>query len=228
MIAAPPKDPRHPELGGVDPEEVQSYFEQSLEYTAGVATRYPAGLLIGGPEHQALATGYPIGKRFHSAPVIRIADAKRLELGHVHRADGAWRLYAFADRSEDRLRRLADWLASADSAIRRCTPEGRDPDAVVDVRAIYQRPHREIGLGELPSAFLPRKGQHGLVDYEKAFAPDLRHGPDLFDARGIDRESGAIVLVRPDQYVAHVLPLDATTALGEFLERFMTVRPQAA
>ena len=36
--------------------------------------------------------------RFHSAPVIRLADAKPMQLGHVARADGAWRVYVFADR----------------------------------------------------------------------------------------------------------------------------------
>ena len=35
--------------------------------------------------------------RFHSASVIRLADAKPVQLGHAARADGRWRLYAFAD-----------------------------------------------------------------------------------------------------------------------------------
>ena len=38
---------------------------------------------------------------------------------------------------------------------------------------------------------LPRKGRYGLVDYEKAFCPDLKTGPDLFDLRGVDRAKGA-------------------------------------
>ncbi|WP_224404023.1 hypothetical protein [Pseudonocardia sp. ICBG1034] len=37
--------------------------------------------------------------RFHPAPVVRLADARPMHLGHVARADGAWRLYAFADRT---------------------------------------------------------------------------------------------------------------------------------
>ena len=51
-------------------------------------------------EFQDLAQGLPAGMRFHSAPVIRLADAKPLQLGHVARADGAWRLYVFADRDD--------------------------------------------------------------------------------------------------------------------------------
>ena len=34
--------------------------------------------------------------------------------------------------------------------------------------------------------------------------------------RGIQRDKGCMVVVRPDQYVAHVLPLDGFDALSEF------------
>ena len=58
-------------------------------------------------------------------------------------------------------------------------------------------------------------------DYEKVCCPYLKNGPDIFDARGIDRRQVALVVVRPDQYVAHVLPLDAHDALAEFFAGFM-------
>ena len=63
---------------------------------------------------------------------------------------------------------------------------------------------------------MPRKGCFGLIDYEKAYCPDLKNGPDIFDLRGIDRERGAMVVVRPDQYVSNVLPLDAHDELAAF------------
>jgi phenol 2-monooxygenase len=34
--------------------------------------------------------------------------------------------------------------------------------------------------------------------------------------RGIHRNNGCMILVRPDQYVAHILPLDAFNALARF------------
>ena len=42
------------------------------------------------------AEGLAIGMRFHSAPVIRVADAKPVQLGHTVKADGRWRIFAFA------------------------------------------------------------------------------------------------------------------------------------
>jgi phenol 2-monooxygenase (NADPH) len=218
IMASQPKDPNHPELGGVDPQELQAYFVMSGRYTAGVATRYtPTTMLTATTTHQALATGYPVGMRFHSAPVVRLADAKPVHLGHAARADGAWRLYAFADVSGKRLRELATFLAdSSQSPVRRFTPEGADIDSVIDVRFVFQQPHREIKVQEFPAMMLPRKGSFGLIDYEKVFCPDLKQGSDIFDLRGIDRAQGAIVVVRPDQYVSHVLPLDAHEALCSF------------
>lgn len=226
IMASPPKDPTHPERGGVDPEELQAYFVKSGRYTAGVATHYPsATCLTAEAVHQALARGFTVGMRFHSAPVVRLADAKPMQLGHVHRADGAWRLYAFADAAAERLRRLMDRLATSDqSPVRRFTPDGADIDSVIDVRAIFQQGHRDLAVEELPALLLPRKGRFGLIDYEKAFTADLKTGPDIFDLRGIDRTRGAMVIVRPDQYVATVLPLDAHDELTAFFERILLDR----
>ena len=226
IMASPPKDPNRPELGGLDPAELQAYFVKSGRYTAGVATHYPpATVLTAEATHQNLAKGFTIGMRFHSAPVVRLADAKPVHLGHAARADGAWRIYAFADASGQRLRKLADFLAeSPNSPIRRFTPAGANIDSVIDVRAVFQQGHRDLKVEELPSILLPRKGRFGLIDYEKAYCPDLKNGPDIFELRCIDREKGAIVVVRPDQYVSNVLPLDAHDELTAYLGRFLLDR----
>ena len=67
----------------------------------------------------------------------------------------------------------------------------------------------------------PRKGKLGLVDYEKVFTPVDDVDKDIFDLRGIDRGAGALVVVRPDQHVSLVLPLDGYDELTEFFGRFM-------
>ena len=223
IMASPPKDANRPELGGVDPQELQAYFVKSGRYTAGVATCYaPATVLTAAATHQELAKGFTIGMRFHSAAVVRLADAKPVQLGHAARADGAWRLYAFADASGTLLGALAAFLAeSPNSPIRRFTPARADSDSVIDVRAVFQQGHRDLKVQDLPPILLPRKGSFGLVDYEKAYCPDLKSGADIFDLRGIDRMRGAMVVVRPDQYVSNVLPLDALDELAAFFGQFL-------
>jgi phenol 2-monooxygenase len=220
MFSARPKESGDVGGEGVDPEEFHRYFVAQGRFTAGVATRYAPSMITAEASSQDLAAGFPVGMRFHSAPVIRLADARPVHLGHVARADGAWRLYAFADRAEptspdSRVRALCEFLASDASPIARSTPKGADPDSVIDVRAVFQQGHRDVGVDALPPVLLPRKGRLGLVDYEKAFCPDPGRG-DVFDLRGVDRDRGCLVVVRPDQYVAHVLPLDAHEALVDF------------
>ena len=73
----------------------------------------------------------------------------------------------------------------------------------------------------MPPLLLPQKGRYGLRDYEKIFCRDARAGQDIFAMRGIDRKSGCMVIVRPDQYVAHILPLDAYAELTAFFDAFM-------
>jgi phenol 2-monooxygenase len=218
---------------GFDPAETQRYFVQHGRYTAGTATHYRASMLTGESKHQHLAKGLLIGKRFHSAPVIRLADAKPVQLGHIAEADGRWRIYAFAGSGDptsraSAIRGLCDFLAEGrDSPVRRYTPDGADIDCVIDLRAVFQQAHRELALEAMPALLLPHKGRYGLRDYEKMFCPDLKAGHDVFAMRGIDREAGCMVVVRPDQYVAHVLPLDAYGELAAFFDGFL-LRPKAS
>jgi phenol 2-monooxygenase (NADPH) len=112
-------------------------------------------------------------------------------------------------------------MGTPESPVRKYTSNGADIDSVIDVRAIFQQGHRELVIGAMPSFLLPRKGRYGLRDYEKMFCPDLKSGNDIFDLRGIARDKGCMVVVRPDQYIAHVLPLDAYTELASFFDGFM-------
>ena len=223
IMASPPKDPEHPERGGVDPAELQDYFVMSGRYTAGIATHYPpATYLTAEAAHQALAEGFVVGTRFHSAPVLRLADAKPVQLGHAARADGAFRLYAFADADGTKMAALMTYLTESErSPVRRYTPRGADIDSVIDVRGIFQQDHRALKVDALPAMLLPRKGRFGLIDYEKSYTPDFKSGADIFDLRGIDRQAGALVVVRPDQYVAAVLPLDGFAALDAYFGAFL-------
>ena len=229
MFSAPPKEPGSAEGEGVDPKEFQRHFVAQGRFTAGTATRYEPSLICGEPAFQHLAAGFPLGMRFHSAPVIRLVDAKPMQLGHAGGADGAWRIYAFADSRnphglESRIGALCEFLDSAASPIKRFTPRGDDIDSVIDIRGIFQQGHRELSVIGMPPVLLPRKGRFGLIDYEKMFCPDLKAGTDVFEMRSVDREQGCMVVVRPDQYVAHVLPLDGFDALVEFFAGFMVGR----
>ena len=202
-----------------DPAELAAFYVRTTEFLFGFMTQYPPSMVVAEPTHQALATGFPVGKRFKSVPVVRVADGNPLHLGHQHRADGRWRVYAFADRDApaqgSALARWAEWmLRDPGSPVLAHTPQGAARDSILDVKLVLQQRHVHVDLAQVPELFLPRSGPFELMDYEKVFAADPAE--DIFGVRGLDR-AGCVVVVRPDQYVAHVLPLDGHEELADFL-----------
>src|SRR3954453_13613325 len=212
---------------GADAAETQNYFVRHGRYTAGTATHYRPSMLTAKPDHQHLAKELVIGTRFPPAPVIRLADAKPVHLGRIARADGRFRIFVFAGSGDPAaatspVRALCDFLGTnPNSPVKRYTPADTDIDSVIDVCAVFQQAHGELAIEAMPPVLLPRKGRYGLIDYEKMFCPDPRSGHDIFAMRGIDRDKGCMVVVRPDQYVAHVLPLDGHAELAAYFDGFM-------
>ncbi|HNP35964.1 MAG TPA: FAD-binding monooxygenase [Woeseiaceae bacterium] len=200
-----------------DPSELEEFYVRTAEFPAGFMTEYAPSLVIGEATHQDRAEGFPIGKRFRSAIVNRVCDGNPIHLGHHARADGRWRIYVFADAAEPGetgpAADFARWLATAKESPLAVTPKDRDFDEWFDVKVIYQQRHTQVDIGKVPRVFLPETGPFRLLDYEKVYAANPQD--DIFAARGIDR-AGAIVVVRPDQYVAHVLPLTARAEFAAF------------
>ncbi|MBO0810593.1 MAG: FAD-binding monooxygenase [Microlunatus sp.] len=213
-----------------DPTELETYYVKTTEFLFGMMTQYQPSMIIGAGDHQHLATGFPVGKRFKSAMVIRVCDANPIQIGHQHRADGRWRIYVFADRpapgERSKAAEFAGWISSSpESPVLAYTPPGLDVDAWFDVKIIYQQPYTDIDLGQVPEAYLPKVGPYQLIDYDKLYTAD--RADDIFVTRGIDRD-GVIVVVRPDQYVADVLPLAATGELGDFFAGAFVRRQSAS
>lgn len=216
----------HDDKAGELPVVAQA-FVHNLPFTCGLTIQYAESALTGSAAHQALAPGFDLGKRFHSAPVIRLADAKPMELGHCVEADARWRLFAFAPEGDvgqpgGAVAALCDWLEhDPASPVVRHRREGDDIDAVIDVRAVFQPGFRELDYGAMPALLRPQGGALGLRDYEKVFCVDHKRGVNIYDARGIDKARGCLVVVRPDQYVAQVLPLSAREELTAFFGGFL-------
>ena len=227
VVGAPP--------GETDPEDAsipkfQKEFIKGGRFTAGLTIHYKPSKLTGASSWQNLATGFEIGTRFHSAPVVRLADAKPMQLGHVVTSDTRWRIFAFSgaevpSASDSAITKLCDYLENdPKSPVRTHTPSDADIDSVIEVNAVFQQGFRELSFADMPSMLKPAKGQYGLTDYEKMYCADLKNGDDIFDMRGVDRAEGCIVIVRPDQYVAHILPLDAYDELAAFFGGFLLPR----
>jgi phenol 2-monooxygenase len=216
MMAAKPEDFE-------SPTELEDFYVRTAEFPAGFMTEYVPGLTTGTKDHQDLATGYPVGKRFKSSKVARRAEGNTVELGHLHEADGRWRIYVFADApaagQESKVSDLAAWLKEdVSSPLVGAELGGRPRHEWFDTKVIYQQNHLDFELLDAPRSSAPAYGEYGVMQYENVFSCDPQ--VDIFEERGISRD-GAVVVVRPDQYVAQVLPLDARDELAAFFEAVM-------
>jgi phenol 2-monooxygenase len=205
-------------------------FVNNLPFTCGLTIQYERGVLTGAPTHQHLAPQFEIGKRFHSAPVLRLADAMPIHLGHCIEADARFRLFVFAPADDaggpgGAVATLCRWLElDPASPLRRHAAPGEGVDAVIDTRAVFQQGPGALDHAAMPSLLRPRVGRYGLCDYEKVFCTDAQHGKDIFAIRGVDRSAGCIVVVRPDQHVGHVLPLSARDDLTDYFGAIFLAR----
>ena len=208
-----------------NPSDLEDFYVRTAEFPAGFMTEYTPSMLIAESAHQHLAAGFPLGKRFKSAPVLRVSDTNPVQLGHQAQADGRWRIYVFADPAPagaaSPLAEFARWLGTAPESPLAATPKDADPDAWFDVKVIYQQDHHGINIAGVPAVFKPQVGPFQLTDSAKVYGTDP--AADIFDQRGLDR-AGAVVVVRPDQYVANVLPLTATAELAEFFAPLLRAR----
>ncbi|KAF2860604.1 m-hydroxybenzoate hydroxylase [Piedraia hortae CBS 480.64] len=216
----------------VDPAVFQDFYVQQGRFTAGLQTEYPSGLITSSDKsHQYLASGLKIGERFHSAQVLRLADAKPIHLAHVMVADGRFRLVIFGPNTCDpRFKdspffHLCTFLDQ--ELIPTFTPKGHDIDSVIDVRAVIPQSRTSVELQTLPSILRPKKGKFGMVDYEKVFTDEPSYnfgGGGFYRKRHINAEEGCAVVVRPDQHVAGIWPLDERDALKGYFGGFLKVQ----
>lgn len=207
----------------VDTAKIEAFMKRQSGFVSGTSIEYFPSYICTGQENQKLAAGYKIGQRFHSAEATRVADGAHQHLGHLVKADGRWRIFVFGGAQDPTqgstdAYQLIDFLANdASSPVLKYTPKGSDIDSVIDTYAVFQQ--QDLSMHDMHDYLWPAKGKYGLRDYEKVF--HSQDGNDVFDLRGIDRNSGCVVIVRPDQHVASVLPVAAHAKLSEFFDFFM-------
>lgn len=225
LVATSPTAKQGEQQIKTDITDIEKFMARQNGFVAGTAIEYFPSYICTGQENQTLASGFNIGQRFHSAEAIRVSDGRCQHLGHLNKADGRWRLFIFGsdqnpcDSTSDSAQLIHFLAKSESSPVIKYTPEGTDIDSVIDVYGVFQQ--RDLAIEEIPGFLWPAKGKYGLNDYEKVFHADQDN--DIYALRGIDRSRGCMVIVRPDQHIANILPLNAQTELSTFFDEFMLV-----
>ncbi|WP_417553360.1 FAD-dependent monooxygenase [Marinomonas fungiae] len=207
----------------VDTAKIEAFMKRQSGFVSGTAIEYFPSYICTGQQHQELASGFKIGQRFHSVEAQRTADGRIEHLGHLVKADGRWRLFIFGGEqspidTSSEIYKLIDFLAhDISSPVIKFTPKDADIDSVIDTYTVFQQ--QDLSIHELHPYLWPAKGKYGLRDYEKVY--QSQPGNDVYDLRGVNRTDGCVVVVRPDQHIAAILPITAHLELAEFFNHFM-------
>ena len=82
---------------GISAEEFKNQFVKAGRYTAGQATKYEQSVLTRPAESKGDAAGnLVVGMRFPSAQVVRVCDARTMQLVRAMPADSRWHVVIFA------------------------------------------------------------------------------------------------------------------------------------
>jgi phenol 2-monooxygenase len=209
----------------VSPEMFAEGFIKSGKYTAGLTTAYSDSMITSADEKgSTLATNIVVGMRFPSAQVVRFCDAKAMQLAKALPSDGRWRVVVFAgdigtSMASSRLLKLAEYLRSG--PVRKYTRHGADIDSFLEPLVVLSGRRVDFEQEMIPDYFWPETGKWKIRDLHKTFVDDMSynsgHGQAL-KTYGVDPENGAIVIVRPDQYVSKIVAFEHMEDIGTFFE----------
>jgi phenol 2-monooxygenase (NADPH) len=176
---------------------------------------------------QELAPGIEVGKRMPSAKVLNQADARPWHFQELLPSNGRWRVVVFAgDISKPDQKKRIDAVGAAiddkNSFLRQYTPAGAKPDSVIELLGVHSAPRATSTIFDMPEVFRPYDEVDGW-DYWKIFVDDESyhegHGK-IYETFNISPE-GCAVIIRPDQYVSFVGPMDDVHAINRFFAGFM-------
>ncbi|RMZ86144.1 hypothetical protein DV737_g261, partial [Chaetothyriales sp. CBS 132003] len=177
---------RASELARGDPDYFANAFIKAAKYTA--------------------AKHITVGMRMPSAQVVRLCDARAMQLATALVANGRWRIVIFAgdiSRSADRLNQLGTYLETA--VVRPLTPTQADVDSVIEPLVVLHGDRHAVRQEQLHPLFWPQTGKWRLRDLHKTFVDD-------------ESWNRVVVIVRPDLVVAKVVGMDEFDAIARFFK----------
>ncbi|KAB8228781.1 putative phenol 2-monooxygenase [Aspergillus alliaceus] len=216
--------------GKASPAEFQEGFIRSGEYTAGLTARYDySPITLDEDGLQKLSTNIVTGMRLPSSKVVRFCDSKPVQLMTALKSDGRWRVMAFAGdisqpKNKPRLDALGNYLSSNEGPLHRFRPKDADMDSVIEPILVGYGKRHSVELEEIPECFYPFGGKNQIRDLHKIYFDDESYNKGhgrVYEHLGINPEKGAIVIIRPDQYVSAVIAIDDYKQIGCFFEGFL-------
>lgn len=213
--------------------DYQAFRNRFADFLSGVAVTYEEGILVARSDPEGntkktlpVAGNVELGARLPSYKVLNQADAKPTQMADLLRSDGRWRILLFAgdlrDREQwSRIQTLGDAFRAL---IEEYTPPGQRIDSVIELLTIHSAPRTSVELLDLYEIFHPWDAILGW-DYGKVYVDDLSHHEgfeNAYEKYGVQRESGGVIVCRPDQHVGCITHLnEAWRILDDYFGRIL-------
>lgn len=195
-------------------------------YVSGTLTKYQPSMIVDSFGDSSHTGKLSLGSRLPSAPVLRLSDARPMQLSEALPADGRWRIVLFADqhppssKASKAIQLVRQLSERSDSPIGQFTPPNANIDSVIEILAVFQQNYDVIEFHHLPDLLWPLKGDLSLRDYSKVFCCDQAENNALATFHA-DSKLGCVAVVRPDQHLAALYDLADYRQLADFFSRFM-------
>lgn len=214
---------------GVSMDEFKNAFLKGNMFASGLSVDYGASMLVAKEGNaaeqgdgsdvspslktavigkQELATHTKIGMRFPSFKVVNQADARPWHFQERLRSDGRFRLIVFAGNvlSPSQKSRLGSFC-SALSSSSIASHLYKD----IDVLTLHSARRTDVELlRDFPEVLHPFDKRTGW-DYDSVYADDKSYHEgdgEAYKNYGVEKETGCVVVTRPDQYVGYIGVLD--------------------
>ena len=233
---------------GSEDKEFENAFNAQKLFSSGFAVDYGPSMLITKPtledcqvegvtsqsplsqSKQHIAVRIPLGKRFPSHKVVNHSDARPWHFAEWLKADGRFRIVLFAgDVSKSaqmqRVKEFCIAMSHASSFLNRTTVAGVSFSAFIEILTIHSAPREAVDLASFPELLHPFDEALGW-DYDKIYVDGKsyyeEHG-EAYKGYGVDRQTGCVVVVRPDQHVGWIGEIEDTADLQAYFKGFVVL-----
>ncbi|RAH47923.1 FAD binding domain protein [Aspergillus brunneoviolaceus CBS 621.78] len=210
-------------------KRIESVRDQYSEFISGLGVTYGPDILVANQNAQGLAINIEVGRRLDPFYVVNHAEGVSINLMARLPSDGSWRLLVFAgDIHQADLRGRLNSCAKAFSQqpllARLCEKRyGTRAGWLLETVLIHASPRTSVELLELPEMFHPFDETWGW-DYTRVFTDEGSYNPGCrgaYDGYGIDKNTGCVVLCRPDQHVGWIGAMEDVTDLENYFSVFI-------
>jgi phenol 2-monooxygenase len=225
-------------------EEYQSFRDGFSRFPSGVSVTYEPNALVTSlavdqkprqcydsngdfpPQStEGIAKNIPLGQRLPSHKVVRQCESTVVHLANALPSTGKWRIMVFAGdlRSKEQQDIVYRLGAVLQSLQRKYTRDGNHATSTIEVLLIHSGSRTSAEPLDMHEVYHPWDGALGW-DLWKIFSDDaaeLEPCGSAYENYGIDKKNGCLVILRPDQHVSFVGPLDQHAPVESFFARFM-------